>query len=172
MWQYYLLTFFSACFFFTIFHAVAQAQAPSTPLPPSIGQPAFSNPSVLFSPTDMPTPTMTIVPTSMPTATPTFVPTIVTSSDLEVLFAKYGAEYNVDPNWLKKIARCESNFNPQADTGVYAGMFQFMAQTWISTRNSMGLDPNPDLRKNAEESIRTTAFMLAHGRQNSWPVCH
>jgi soluble lytic murein transglycosylase-like protein len=181
LWQYYLLTFFSACFFFTVFHAVAQAQTISAPPPPSIGEPAFSDQSVLFSPTPSTplsgaawptvTPTMTVAPTAIPTATPKLIPTIVTSSDLETLFAKYGSEYNVDPNWLKKIARCESNFNPQADTGLYAGMFQFMAQTWSSTRNSMGLDPNPDLRKNAEESIRTAAFMLSRGRENSWPVC-
>lgn len=166
--KYSLLSFLSACFFFTLF-SVTYAQAPVIPPSPSIDVPAFSNSSVLYSPT--PIPTAIITPTNAPSATPRFLP-ITTSSDLEVLFNKYGTAYNVDPNWLKKIARCESNFNPQADTGLYAGMFQFAAATWISTRNSMGLDSNPDLRKNAEESIRTAAFMLAHGRQNSWPVCH
>lgn len=178
LWQYYLLTFFSAGFFFTVFHTVAEAHTSVSDSSPSISVPAFSDPSVLFSPTNAPIPTLTAAPTNIPTpiqptptTTPKVIPTIVTSAELETLFAKYGAEYNVDPNWLKKIARCESNFNPQADAGLYVGMFQFAAQTWSSTRSSMGLDPHPDLRRNAEESIRTAAFMLSRGRQNSWPNC-
>jgi hypothetical protein len=154
---------------------VAEAHSPSNPASPSIGEPAVSDESLLYKPTpiptDLPTPTFTITPTSTPTPTP-YVPRIVTSAELEALFATYGAQYNIDPNWLKKIARCESNFNPNADSGLYVGMFQFSAQTWSSTRSSMGLDPNPDLRRNAEESIRTAAFMLSRGRQNAWPVCH
>lgn len=175
LWQYYLLTFISFSFFFCVFHTVAEAQTPSTPATPSISTPAYSDSSVLFHPTPLPTTTipatLSPTPTMIPTPIPTFIPHLVTSAELETLFTQFGTEYHVDSNWLKKIARCESNFNPQADTGTYAGMFQFSAGTWISTRNNMGLDPNPDLRKNAEESIRTTAFMLSKGRQNAWPNC-
>lgn len=175
--RYYLLTIFSACFFFTAFHTAAEAHAPtSSPSLPSIGEAAYSDESVLYEPTtrttDIPTPTFTIAPTSTPSPAP-HIPRIITSAELETLFTKYGSEFNVEPNWLKKIARCESNFNPNANnSGLYLGMFQFSAQTWSSTRTSMGLDPNPDLRSNAEESIKTAAFMLARGRQNAWPNCH
>ena len=180
MWQYYLLTAFSACFFFTVFHTVVEAHTPSSP---SIADAAFSDESVLFAPThaptkgptEVPTPIFTITPTpstnSGPTAVPRFT-SIMTSEGLEALFSKYGTEYHVDPNWLKKIAKCESNFNPNADSGLYVGMFQFAAPTWSSTRTGMGFDPNPDLRRDAEESIRTAAYMLSHGRQNAWPNCH
>jgi len=51
-------------------------------------------------------------------------------------------------------------------------MFQFSASTWASVRGLMGLDPNPDLRENAEEAIHTTAFMLSRGEESAWPNCH
>jgi hypothetical protein len=36
----------------------------------------------------------------------------------------------------------------------------------------MGLDSNPDLRFNADESIKTAAFKIAHGGIGAWPNCH
>lgn len=120
-------------------------------------------------PTDAPTPTDTPVPTDIPT--PTIMPMIVTSSDLETLFSKYSDEYHVDKDLLKKIANCESGFNSQAENGDYRGMFQFAAESWVATRTAMGMDASPDLRMNAEESIRTTAYKIANGGQNSWPSC-
>lgn len=129
-------------------------------------------PTATIVPTQTPTPEPTATPTPEPTATPTPMPTITVSVDLEPLFSKYGDQFAVDKELMKRIARCESGFNPNSDTGLYAGMFQYAAQTWISARTQMGLDTNPDLRKNPEESIRTTAFMLANGRSSAWPNCH
>lgn len=116
------------------------------------------------------TPTPTVLPTATPTPSP--APTITTTTDLESLFSKYSSQYSVSEDELKKIANCESGFNTNADTGLYAGMYQFSAETWTSTRGAMGLDGNPDLRKNAEEAIKTAAFMLSRGEQNAWPNCH
>ena len=126
-------------------------------------------------PTETPIPpTATLTPTDVPTATPTPSPepTIATTTDLETLFSKYSAQYSVSEDELKKIANCESGFNSASDTGLYAGMFQFSASTWESVRGLMGLDPNPDLRKDPEQAIMTTAFMLSRGEQNAWPNCH
>lgn len=106
-----------------------------------------------------------------PTAIPQPQPTIPVAEDLEAFFTKYASEYGVDKEDLKRIAKCEAGFNSQADTGLYAGMYQFHAQTWASTRNAMGLDPNPDLRKNAEESIKTAAFKIKNGGRGAWPNC-
>ena len=119
-------------------------------------------------------PTETPTPTVLPTATPTVAPqpTAATSTDLETLFGKYSSQYSVSEDELKKIANCESGFNTNSDTGLYAGMYQFSAGTWSSIRGAMGLDGNPDLRKNPEEAIRTAAFMLSRGQQNAWPNCH
>jgi cytoskeletal protein RodZ len=126
-------------------------------------------------PTETPVPpTATPTPTDVPTATPTPSPepTITTATDLETLFSKYSSQYSISEDELKKIANCESGFNTNSDTGLYAGMFQFSASTWASVRGLMGLDPNPDLRKDPEQAIMTTAFMLSRGEQNAWPNCH
>jgi len=86
-------------------------------------------------------------------------------------FNTYGAQYGIDPKVLEKIAFCESGYNPQAVNGPYGGMFQFHASTWASNRNAMGLDPNPALRFNGEESVKTAAFKMSRDGVGAWPVC-
>lgn len=175
---YPLISFFSFCFFTFIFHTAAAASTLEKIIPSATPEPLTSPTISVLTPTiyTAPTSTPTLIPTATPTfipptATPTPIPTIIVVADLETLFTKYADEYHADKELLKKIARCESGFNSQADTGLYAGMFQFASQTWINTRTLMGMDPNPDLRKNTEESIRTAAFMISRGQQNAWPSC-
>lgn len=155
-----------------------QQSKPPTPTP-TIFQ--TSSPQVLAASTkattesNPPQPTETPIPptaTPTPTALPTPQPTEPATTDLDSLFNKYGSQYSVNVDQLKKIANCESGFNTNSDTGLYAGMFQFSAGTWESIRGTMGQDPNPDLRKNAEEAIKTAAFMLSRGEANAWPNCH
>ena len=147
----------------TIFIAPQQPTNTPTPMPTS-QQIVTPTELTTISPTDTPTPTVTLITTAQPTAQgPT---------GNESLFSEYSSQYGVSEDELKKIAQCESGFNTHSDTGTYAGMFQFSASTWASVRGLMGLDPNPDLRKNAEESIHTTAFMLARGEESAWPNCH
>jgi len=137
-----------------------------------------SAPSPTTQPTTTPVPpTATPTPTVLPTATPTPSPepTITTSStDLETLFNRYSAQYNVSKDELEKIASCESGqrADAQSPNGDYLGMYQFAASSWSSTRSAMGQDPNPDLRTNADEAIKTAAFMLSRGQENAWPNCH
>jgi len=127
-----------------------------------------------------PTPTLTLTPTPIPTYTPTLspsptptpIPVILTSSELENLFSKYANQYSVDKEVLKKIAKCESNFNTNAVFKDYAGLFQFATSSWISTRNLMGQDNNPGLRTNADEAIKTAAFKISRGELNAWPNCN
>lgn len=133
-----------------------------------------ATPTVTPTPTLTPTPTIT--PTPRPTATPTITPTpkpVIAPAGLESLFTDFAAKYHVDPNLLKKIAACESHFNPGvvSQNGLYKGMFQFAPGTWLSNRTVMGADPNPDLMFGARESIETAAFMLSRGMASSWPVC-
>jgi len=122
-------------------------------------------------------PTPTITPFLTPTPTPTIIssptpsPIIVLEKDLDNLFTKFSNEYGVDKNLLKKIANCESGLNLNADSGNYKGLFQFSEQTWINARNLMGVDPEKGLCFNAEESIRTAAFLISQGRVNIWPTC-
>lgn len=159
----------------TIFIAPAQSTTnkmtdqASTPTPTIT---TTTTPSPLVQPSTSPTPTITATPSLSPTPTTQPTQTVTTTTDLETLFSTYSTMYNVSEDELKKIANCESGFNTNADTGLYAGMFQFSSSTWEAERAAMGLDTNPDLRKNAGEAIRTTAFMLSRGEQNAWPNCH
>ena len=92
-------------------------------------------------------------------------------AELELLFNKYSDRYGVSKQLLKSIARCESSFNPQAVNGPYAGMYQFLTSTWIADRKAMGLNSDPRLRFNVEESIKTTAFKISRNGTDAWPVC-
>jgi len=125
-------------------------------------------------PTDTPTPTP--IPTAQPTEEPATneTPTPVEEVDLESLFTQFSNEYSVDKDLLRRIAACESGFRADAmgAGGVYVGMYQFSENTWISNRQAMGHDSNPELRKNAGESIRTAAFMISRGGQGAWPNCN
>lgn len=139
--------------------------------------PTFT-PTPTNTPTPTPTPTNTPTPTPTPTATPTPTPTIhipvPAPAEIDGYFKKYAAEYGIEEAKLRGIAVCESGYNVRSHntTHDYAGMYQFHPNTWISTRNQMGADPNLDLRFNAEESIRTAAFKISRGGERAWPNCH
>jgi soluble lytic murein transglycosylase-like protein len=98
-------------------------------------------------------------------------PVAVGPAELEVLWDKYSQQYGVDKTIMKEIARCESNFNSRAVNSSYGGMYQFSVGTWSANRKDMGLDPNPELRFNAEESIKTTAYKISRDGTGAWPVC-
>jgi hypothetical protein len=123
-------------------------------------------------PTPTPTPTPTILPTEapIPTAAPTAVPASP-DSPYESLFDQYSAQYGADKEVMKRIARCESGYNPTSRNGIYGGMFQFAESTWTSTRNQMGMDASLDLRFSAEEAIRSAAFKIGNGGVGAWSGC-
>lgn len=175
MWKKILLysffSFGSFCFFTGLIHTIALAQK-------------FENSPRL--PEEPPIPT--IHPTKLPgssilriTETPmgaSVTPihelvrhTIAVEPDLEQLFIVYSEMYHTDKELLKKIARCESGFHADANSGIYLGMFQFAQETWITARTRMGLDTNPELRKDPKEAVMTAAFMIGHGQQRAWAGC-
>ena len=144
------------------------------PTPETITEPAII-PSPTPTATSTPSPTPTEAPTPTPTTAPLPTPTpapVLTSSDLENLFSKYAGQYSVDKEMLKRIAQCESGFNAAASYLDYGGMFQFSPSSWSVTRTAMNQDPNPDLRFNAEESIKTAAFKISINGPSAWPSCH
>lgn len=126
-------------------------------------------PTATPTPTPIPTPTNAPTPTPKPTATPTPVP--VSIGDINTLIDTYAGQYAVAADTLKHIAMCESGYNPVAVNGPYGGLFQFSSSTWVTYRNMMGKDTNPDLRFNAEESIQTAAFVFSLKSDKSWPTC-
>jgi hypothetical protein len=50
-------------------------------------------------------------------------------------------------------------------------MFQFLEQTWITARTRMGENTDSSLRKNAEESIKTAAYVIGNGGAHAWSGC-
>jgi hypothetical protein len=118
---------------------------------------------------DFNTPTPT--PTPTPTSTPTPTPIPVTAQQLDEWFTNNANHYSVDRSLLWRIAVCESGLRPNAVNWIYAGLFQFSPNTWKTNRSLMGFDTDPNLRFNAEESIRTAAFVLSTRGPGAWPNC-
>ncbi len=128
-------------------------------------------PTLIPTPTNIPMPIIPIIPlTIIPTLTPAPLITLQ-QSNYESLFDQYSQEYGVDRELMKRIAKCESRINPGSKNGIYGGMFQFAEQTWISTRNQIGLDPNPDLRFSAQDAIQAAAFKISRGGIGAWRGC-
>lgn len=120
----------------------------------------------------VPTKTPTAIPTAFPSPTPILVAKAdIPQSDFDALIDQYAVSAGVDSRIMKIIAKCESGFRPNATNGPYAGMYQFISSTWISNRRAMGEDPNPDLRFNAEEAIKTAAYKMGRDGYSAWPVC-
>jgi hypothetical protein len=142
-----------------------------TPLPTLTPTPT-NTPTPTPTPTNTPTPSPTPLPTSTPTPTPDLPPPPA-PAEIDGFFTRYSGEYGVEEDKLRKIAACESGYNATSHntTYDYAGMFQFSRPTWQSTRMQMGADPNPDLRFDAEQSIRTAAFKISRGGEAAWPSC-
>jgi hypothetical protein len=173
---YSLITLLSFSTFSIFLHTVVSAQgssglfAPPTPTPTLI-------PISTQVPTETPTPTPTDTPTPTPTETPTPTPSTPPvpqphGTQIDEWLTKYSNEYHIDRALLHRIAACESGFNTNSNNnGLYVGMYQFSEGTWTSTRAAMGHDTNPELRKNAEESIKTAAFKISQGGQGAWPNC-
>ena len=134
-----------------------------------------SLPSLTPSPTPTPTETLTPTPTRKPTPKPTPTPKlqpVFTSEQIYGFTDHYGILYAVDPNVIRHVALCESDFNPKAKNYIYAGLFQFDTNTWIFYRQKMGLDADADLRYHAEEAVRTATYIFHLGKTGLWPNCY
>lgn len=128
-------------------------------------------------PTATPIPTSTPKPSPVPTKPPVKMTAsleihrIGSPAEIQALIDRYSAQYGVSREIMTIIAKCESGFRANAVSGPYAGIYQFIASTWSSNRRAMGMDPNPDLRFNAEEAVRTAAFKMSRDGYGAWPAC-
>lgn len=93
------------------------------------------------------------------------------ANDVYSLIQTYASQYNADPSKMIAIAHCESGLRANAVNGPFAGAYQFLSSTWQSNRRAMGLDPDPGLRYNIEEAIKTAAFKMGRDGYGAWPVC-
>lgn len=150
-----------------LFSRVLSAQNESIDKPES----KTANPKPTVKPVK-PTP----VPTQAPTkaakqVVPVSTTTQTTSTNIESIIRQAASEYGVNGDVMVEIARCESGLRASAVNGPYGGIFQFLASTWASNRRAMGLDPNQDLRFNAQEAAKTAAFKMARDGFGAWPAC-
>lgn len=120
--------------------------------------------------TPFPSPLPTTKPTPKPTKTPIPQP-VFSSQEINGFIDKYAGIYGVDPNVLRHMALCESGFNPMAKKLSYQGLFQFGPATWSNLRIQMNENPNTDLRLNAMEAVKTTAYAIKNGKFSLWPNC-
>lgn len=72
------------------------------------------------------------------------------------------ARYGVDPNWMLRIAQCESGLRPNAynPRGPYYGLFQFLMSTFTHNGGHNIWDP--------VDQANIAAKMLAHGQAYQW----
>lgn len=115
------------------------------------------------------TPIPTVTP--KPTLTPTMTPRPLMITDLDQMMERHARNNSISFELLKKIARCESGFNSNARNGDYAGLYQFSTGAWQTARKLMNENPDPNLRFNAEEAVKTAAFKIASGGIGIWPNC-
>lgn len=133
-----------------------------------IASPSAELEYTVITETPIPTPTKRPTPTFTPTPTPR---PALSASSLDDLFTTYASRYNVDRELLKRIAFCESKFNPAVINGIYGGLFQFSGSAWRVTRARMGESQRSELRFNSEEAIKTASFKISRDGVAAWPNC-
>lgn len=82
----------------------------------------------------------------------------------------YASKYKVDADEMRCTIKNESGFRKQAKNGTStaSGLGQYIIGTWKSWRTKMGENADPDLRFDAEESIKTMAWAFSRGYQPHW----
>ena len=83
------------------------------------------------------------------------------------------AEFRVDENRLRRIVRCESKFDPFADSGRYKGLFQHDRQYWPGRVAEFNARVSPDVPGNYHspfDNARLSARIIGLG-QDHWPNC-
>jgi hypothetical protein len=100
-------------------------------------------------------------------------PQIIQYSPVEIheFIERFASSYSVDPNVIRHLAVCESGLNPMAINKNYAGLFQFLPNTWINFRAQMGRDDDINLRLDAKEAIETTAYVLSVNKIDIFSTC-
>ena len=91
------------------------------------------------------------------------------SGDIQSIIVAAANRFGVDPNWLLRIAKCESGFNPNAyNPSGASGLFQFMPATFAANSVRAGYagasiwDP--------VASANTAAYMFSRNQSGQW-VC-
>lgn len=84
------------------------------------------------------------------------------------------AEFAVNETELRQIVRCESRFNPHADSGEYKGLFQQASDYWSKRVADFNRHEEPDVTGKIYapfDNARVSARMFAAGLDEHWPNC-
>jgi soluble lytic murein transglycosylase-like protein len=86
------------------------------------------------------------------------------SAAIEDAISSAASEFGVDGNFLRSLAWCESDLDPNAYSPAgYYGLFQFDERTWSEYGYGSIWDP--------VAQARTAARLLAMGEHDRWPNC-
>ena len=79
--------------------------------------------------------------------------------------------YNIDADWMIRIARCESRLDPTITSrnGLYHGMYQYDWPTWYELSRQAGYTGWSPY--NPEAAAQVTAYALRRGQAYRWPTC-
>ena len=136
------------------------------PIPDLESMPTIK-PILTTSPIASVTASITLSPTASITATPIVeeVPeNNYSSEDIQGFLKEYSDKYGLDIDNLRHVVVCESGFDPLATNSVYAGLFQFDERTWITYREMTNEDPDPKLRFDAKEAVKTGSYLISIGK--------
>jgi hypothetical protein len=111
------------------------------------------------------TPAPTPAVTPAPRQAEAFVPATI---------VKWANHYGVNPDWLLRIARCESGYNPLARNRSYTagihgnpvGLFQHVEGYWPARAAAYGVPGASIFDANAQ--ARVTAGMFRDGQAHLW----
>ena len=94
--------------------------------------------------------------------------------EVDRAISESAAEFRVDETKVRKIVRCESRFNPHANSGSYKGLFQQASDYWSKRVADFNAHRDPDVGGNIYspfDNTRVSARMLAAGMDDHWPSC-
>jgi hypothetical protein len=94
-------------------------------------------------------------------------------SEVDRAITEAAAEFGVDEGVMRRIARCESRFDPFASNGPYQGLYQQSTQYWDGRVADFNAHVRPGVSGNIHhpfDNARVSARMMTQGG-NHWPNC-
>jgi hypothetical protein len=98
----------------------------------------------------------------------------VPCQEVDRSISEAAAEFRVNDIELRKVVRCESRFNPHADSGSYKGLFQQASGYWSKRVAEFNRHRDPDVAGHIYspfDNSRVSARMFAAGQRDDWPNC-
>ena len=98
----------------------------------------------------------------------------VPCQEVDRSISESAVEFQVDETRLRRIVRCESRFNPRADSGSFKGLFQQASEYWSKRVADFNAHHDPDVGSDIYspfDNSRVSARMLAAGLSEHWPNC-